>query len=156
MKLCSSCSFFPAQHPWFSTWALLSLCPNLYQHYPFVHWGKNDGNQSVKEWLDDAFKQKSSFFFYALLSSPRSRASLVATVILAFIDLFIQVSVSLQLCTRHYALLIHSLQLPAQCLVHCKSSIRVYCMNEKRMPCFLWITRTCEPWVRFGFIFCIP
>lgn len=40
---------------------------------------------------------KAHSFFYALSPSPKSRASLVATVILAFIDLFIQISVSLQL-----------------------------------------------------------
>lgn len=146
-KLCSSCTSCPTQPSLFSIWALLSLCP------PSHSTTLSDREVKLREvklsgMTQWCFQVKlSSFLFYALLTNPKSKTPLVATVILLFIDLFIKIFISLLLCTKHYALVIHSLELPAQCLVNCKGSIKVCCMNEKRMPCFLWITRICEAWI---------
>lgn len=77
--------------------------------------------------------KQSAFIFYALPPTPKSRTLLVATIFLSFIDLLIQISVSLLLCTRHYSWVIHPFQLPAQCiLVHCKGSIEKFIAEVKK------------------------
>lgn len=120
--LCSSCTSCPIQPPLFSIWQSLSLLPTTTTR---LDRGKVGESQAVRNDLVMLSSKIELIRFLALPPSPKSRILLFVTVILSFTDFIIQICVSFLLCTRHYALVIHPFQLPAQWRVHCNGSIEV-------------------------------
>ena len=140
----------------FVFWALLSLCPTPHNHYPFGRWSKVEANQGVKEWVNGwCFQAKPELILFLSTISKFQVQSLLSFHCYPSIYWLI------------YSNIYHSYYVPSTMPCHPFPTVpstmpsplqglRKGLLHEWRKDAlFPWITRTCETWVRFGFLFCI-